>query len=81
MILTGVLHEVIGVVNTEHRAPGWLGLAWIWRVQQGAGLWQPLLQLVCKCTLPREEKHVMIIVRMIGTARLSGLEGIVEGQA
>ena len=26
---------------TEHRAHGWQGLAWIWQVQQGVGLWQP----------------------------------------
>ena len=32
-----------GGINTEHRAHGWLGLAWIWRVHQGVGLWQPLL--------------------------------------
>ena len=30
-----------GGYNTEHCAHGWLGLAWIWRAQQGVGLWQP----------------------------------------
>jgi hypothetical protein len=29
------------VMNTEHRAHTRLGLAWIWRVQQGVGFWQP----------------------------------------
>ena len=30
--------------------------ALIWQVQQGIGLWQPLLQLVCKGTLPLGRK-------------------------
>jgi hypothetical protein len=28
-----------------------------------------------------QEKHVMIVITVIGIARLSGLEGIVEGEA
>ncbi len=30
------------VINSIHRAHGCLGVAGIWRVQQGEGLWQPL---------------------------------------
>jgi hypothetical protein len=30
-----------GRFNTEHRAHSRLGLAWIWRVQEGIGFWQP----------------------------------------
>jgi hypothetical protein len=31
---------------------------WIWRVQQGVGFWQPLLQLVCTRTLPLGRRSV-----------------------
>jgi hypothetical protein len=41
-----------GGTITEHRTHGRLGLAWIWRVQQGIGIVAALgLQLVCTRTL------------------------------
>ncbi len=49
-------------INTEHRAHGCLGLAWIWRFHQGVGFWQPLLQLLCRRTLLWQEKRVIIII-------------------
>jgi hypothetical protein len=44
-----------------------LGLAWIWRVQQGAGPWQPLLA-ACLQDVPClfwQEKHVIVIIILI----------------
>ena len=65
-----------GGTITEHRAHGCLGLAWIWRVQQGVNTWQPLLAACLQdapCLFWQEERVIkmIIIIRMHGLSSLA----------